>query len=662
MIEKKTYSELKNLLIEASNSYYRDSKSIMSDYEFDMALKELEQMEKEQGYRDPDSPTIRPGSDLSTMNSENKHGRPMLSLENCYSIEEVEKWYSDMQEATGQTNPEVIVNPKWDGMSGALRYNDTGLYKALTRGDSLQGENITENIKYCENNIWAPKKSMGFPFRGEARGEIIMTKSGFEELNADGKYQNARNLVSGSLKLLDIYEFIPRSEKIKFYAYWLEDSENHTYAQDLNTLKMYGFDVGDYFICKSIEEIKSAINRIEMSEYDCAIDGAVLKLNNKKYWASIGSTAKAPRWAKAYKYKQEVAQTIVTDITFEVGRSGKITPLIWFEPRFIDGSTIQKATMNNEEFYRNMDIAIGDIIEVHKAAAIIPQIISVVERPENRSPVSFPSLCPSCGSKLIKHNDGHTDYFCNNSSCKSRIIDQIINYTHSIECDGFAEAIIERLYNAGLLKSISDLYYLKDHKDEISKLERLSKNMAEKLCLNIENTKSADFWKVLSGLGIPNVGPKTAKILAKTFKSMKVLESATQTELEMVDDIAEITASSIKKWFNENHKLVRSLELCGVNLSESETKKEKPKINLDGKTFCITGALSLTRDTYINLIETCGGKVVGSVSKKTSYLITNDKTTGTTKNKKAQELGIPILNERELLEMCDALSLLKEVM
>lgn len=634
----------------------------MSDFEFDIKLKELEKMEEEQGYRDSDSPTIKPGSDLLKENNENKHKRPMLSLENCYSIEEVEKWYNDMKIATGENAPQVIVDCKWDGSSGALRYSNGKLYKALSRGSSLVGEDLTSNLQYCENNIWAPKKSLGFPFNGEARGELIMTKEGFNILNKEGKYQNARNLVAGSLKLLDIDEFIPRAEYIKFYAYWLEDDESKTYSQDLNTLKMFGFNVGPYYICKSIEEIKDAINKIENSDFDCAIDGAVLKLNDKKYWNIIGSTSKFPKWAKAYKYKQESAETVITKIEFQTSRSGKVTPLAWFEPRFIDGSTIQKATVNNKEFYDAMDIAVGDTIEVHKAAAIIPQIIAVNDRPSTRTKIPFPKLCPSCGEKLSKKKDDQTDLFCTNKNCRSRIVDQIINYTHAIECDGFAEILVERLHDAGLLNSISDLYRLKDHKVSIADLDRMSDKMADKLCDNIENSKTAEFWKVLAGLGIPNVGPKTAKILANQFKSMAVLEAATQVELEMVEDIAEITAKSINKWFIENHKLIRELEGFGVTMSiELSEDDEKPQIDLDGKTFCITGALSLKRDTYIELIEACGGKVVSGVTSKTSYLVTNDKTTGTTKNKKAQELGIPILNEKELLEMCDALNLLKEV-
>jgi len=490
-----------------------------------------------------------------------------------------------------------------------------------------------------------------------------MTTAGFNDLNSDGKYQNARNLVSGSLKLLNVYDFIPRADSIKFYAYWLEDSENRKYSDDLSLLKMYGFDVGDFYICKGIESIKNAIEKIETTPFPVAIDGAVMKLNEKKYWNDIGSTSKFPRWAKAYKYKQAEAETTVTNIEFWTARTGKVTPVVWFDPVFIDGSTIQKATLNNENFYKSMDIAIGDTITVHKAAAIIPQIVDITYRPETRKKVKFPKKCPTCGSVLVKHNEEHNDYYCDNPACKSRIVDQIVNYTHSIEADGFADVLVERLHSAGFLNSISDLYTLKNNKTEISGLPRFSMKIIDKLCEKLEETKSADFWKILAGLGIPNVGPKTAKILANRFKSIKALESATSFELEETDDIAEITANSIIQWFKVNHKLIRDLESAGVNFSVQniDAEENKPKIDLSDKTFCITGALSLPRNQYIELIEGCGGKVVNGVTKKTSYLITNDKTSGSKKNRDAQTLGIPILNERELLEMCDSLSLLKEI-
>lgn len=660
------YTELVKELIKASQSYYIDNISLMSDYEFDMKMKELEAIELKQGFADPDSPTQNVGSDLIHSKEDNTHKRPMLSLSNTYTLEEVEKWYIDICNALHKNNVQTVVDLKYDGASAAIRYNNGKIIKSLSRGSKIVGEDMTDNISRC-SKFWNKIDN----FSGEVRGEVIINDKDFDIINNErlklGKqqFQNARNLVSGSLKILDKNEFLERAPYIKFYAYWLEDSNNILYSEDLESLKSFGFNVGKYFVCKTFEDIKNAIIEIENlkinSKIPVAIDGAVIKIDNKRDWDVLGNTATAPRWAKAYKYHQQKETSKVVKIEFNTGRSGKCTPLIWFEPKLLDGSTVEKATMNNYDFYNNMNIAVGDTVEFQKAAAIIPQITKVINRPSDRVVVKFPTKCPSCGTKLEKRNEEHTDMFCNNELCPSRIVNQIINYTHMLEIDGFGEILTERLNENGYLNSISDLYRLKDNKIKISTLERLSEKTIKNLCENVEKQKTVEFWKVIAGLGIPNVGPKTAKALAKYFKTMKVLQSATSIELQSVEDIGEIVADSIVLYFRNNRKLIQELTDFGVNMSSENINEEKATIDLSEKSFCITGALSLTRDKYINLIESCGGKVVGGVSSKTSYLITNDKTTGTTKNKKAAELGIPILNEKELLEMCDALHLLKEL-
>lgn len=644
------YNKLKNLLIKANKAYYIDSNPIMSDYEFDMKLKELEAIEKEQGFSDSDSPTRSVGSDINNYdNKSNKHKRPMLSLENTFSIEDITKWYSDMIKLTGKKNLEVVVNPKWDGGSCANRYSNGIIKKALTRGDGEIGEDITENVSYLATNIWPIKN-----FSGEARGELIMTNSGFDILNTNGKYQNARNLLSGSMKLLDKLEFSKRSLYIRFYAYWLEDSKNKTYLEDLRELEKY-FTVGPYYLCNSVESIIEAIEKIrkDSKSFEVAIDGAVLKLNDKTLWEKIGSTSKFPRWARAFKYKQESIKSKVTKIEFWVGRTGKITPVCWFEPKKLDGSTIQKATLNNKDFYTAMDVAINDIVEVQKAAAIIPQIISV-EKSKDRKIIKFPTVCPCCGSPLKKHNDEHADYFCDNDNCQSRIVGKIINYTHSLEIDGFADIIVERLFENGFLSSIADLYNLKNHIEEISKLNRLSKDLAKKLCNNIEKSKNCEFWKVISGFGIPGVGPKTSKELANHFKNIDNLQNATIEDLISLKDIAEITADSIYSWFNDpaNKSLISKLKLENQKLHVDNNLAMNNNVDLLGKKFCITGVLSQPRSVYVKLIESNNGKIVNSVSKATDYLVTNDQNSGSSKNLAAKKLGIPILNETELLKLC----------
>jgi len=646
------YKELKEELIRANTAYYMHSQPIMSDYEFDMKLKNLEKIEAQQGFRDADSPTISPGSDISLdvkNDISNSHKRPMESLENTYNKDDVTKWYNDMCKATGEKNPEVLVNPKWDGNSGALRFDKNGLYKALTRGSGTIGEDISQNMKYCSTHVWKQMKFRDTPFIGETRGEIIMSNSGFDELNKDAEYQNARNLVSGSLKLLDINEFALRAKYIIFCAYWLENSVNKTYEEDLRTLNDYGFFVGPYYLCHSLDEIFTAIDKVSKYNFEVAIDGAVMKLNEKKYWNKIGSTSKYPRWAKAYKYKQQSIQSKITKIEFWVGRTGKITPVAWFEPVFIDGSTIQKATLNNKDFYDAMDVAIGDTVEVQKAAAIIPQIISVVNKPSDRKKIDFPKVCPECGSSLVKHNEDQADYYCENDNCPARIVNQIVNYTHTLEIDGFAEILVERLHTAGLLNKISDLYNLKNHKAEIAALERMSDKTATKLCENIEKSKTAEFYKLLGALGIQNVGIKTAKLITAHFHTIDDLSKASKVEIESIDGIAGISATSILNWLDSNKELIKILKDNGVNMASIEESKQST--SLSGKIFCITGALSEPRNKIISLIESNGGSVVSGVSKKVNYLITNDKTTGTSKNKAARELGISIINEEEFKKL-----------
>lgn len=641
------YEKLKNKLIAANSAYYVDSNPILSDYEFDLDLKKLEKMEAEQGYADPDSPTQKPGSDLTSSKAENSHRRPMLSLENTYNEDDLGKWYEDMQKAAGK-NPTIVIQPKFDGGSAAITFENGKVIKALTRGDGEVGEDITANVKLLD---WS---KINKDFSGEVRGELIITKEGFAKLNEDGKYQNARNLLSGSMKLLDPKEFSQRAPYIAFYAYWLEDSDNAEYQLDMTSLMAYnGFRGPEFMInATSLNDLIKGVHLFESmkNKFDYEIDGAVMKLNDKRLWEKLGSTAKYPRWAKAYKFRQDNAQTTVKNITFEIGRTGKITPLAWFDPVFIDGSTVQKATLNNKEFYDAMDIAIGDTITVQKAAAIIPQIIGV-ERSANRMKVAFPKVCPCCGSPLVKHNEEHSDLYCDNPKCKARVIDGIVNYTHSLEIDGFAQTLVDRLYDSGFLRSIGDLYDLKNHKAEISRLDRLSMNVITKLCNNVEQQKSAELWKLIAGLGIPNIGPKLAKTLSSKFHGVDALMAADKGVLESIPDIAALTADSIYSWFQnqENKQLIEKLKSVGQNMSSGSAVISSNA--LTGKSFCITGTLSKPRSEIEKIISDNGGKNVSNISKSTDYLITNNPTSGSSKNRKANELGVKIIDEESFYKL-----------
>jgi len=653
---KREYLELRDLLIKCSNSYYKDSVSLISDYEFDMKMKELEKLETELQIPLKERFSYKVGNDLVEDGTKIKHETPMLSLANTYNKDDVTKWYEDIG------GGDVVVEAKIDGASFSATYKDGKLVKCVTRGDGEYGESILENAIYIKSLNNLPDL-----FTGEIRGELVFTKEGFKELNKDGKFSNPRNALSGSIKMLDHELFKnERAPYIIAVCYWLPKTTASTQYKDLQYLESLGLIVPHYEKASSADKMMDAIFNIEniKKTLDYEIDGAVMKLDDQSKWNELGYTSHNPRFATCYKYKQEAVKTKINDITIQIGRTGKATAVAELEPVEIDGSIVSRVTLNNPEYIKANDIRIGDYVDVIKSACIIPLITKVYkdERSWDSTEYHYPKVCPVCGKKLVKLNEEHSDIYCVNEECQARQVDRIINYCNSLDIQGFAEVVVEKLHSANLLNRIDDLYDLHNHKPEFCTLERCGEKQFNNLINEIEKSKSASFDKLIAGLGIPNVGPKMAKTLAKKFLNMKALEGATQQELEWTEDCGPITAEAIYKWFRQpaNKNLLRLLESEGQNMS-CETVEDKASVDLSGKTFCITGALSLTREKYIDLIEACGGKVVGSVSKKLSYLITNDKTTGTTKNLKAKELGIPILSEKELLKLCDAITLLKEL-
>ena len=647
-MDRNIYNKLIDDLIRYSDAYYKENVSLISDQQFDMMIKQVEQIEREHPeWIRLDSPTRTPGSDLINNNDDNLHLRPMLSLENTYNEEDVTKWYKKMEEVTGP-NPEVVVEYKFDGNSAGIRFSHGKVVKGLTRGNGLVGENITNNVQSMTD-----LENIKSTFNGECRGEIIMSKEEFARINKDGKYANARNLASGTIKLLDVNEF--RKRKLWFYAYWLEDSKNVKHSQDIDFLKEMGFRTGKYYLCRSLQELLSSIKEIgeQKNNLEVEIDGAVMKLNEKKYWDMLGSTAKYPRYAKAYKYSQEVAQTKVIDVNFQVGRSGKITPVATLEPVFIDGSTVSRATLNNIEFLKQIDVRINDVVYVQKAAAIIPQIIGVnIDlRNDNCLLPSYPKVCPECGVILIKDKD-KVDLFCPNDSCPARIIDKISYYTHVLEIDGFGDEIIERFHHLNYLNSILDLYYLKDKREILISLDRLGEKSIDKLLQNIEESKNAPGERLLAAIGIKGIGIKIAKIIMNKYHTFDELMSANCDELSKIDGIGEIKAQDIFNELNklETKKLIDELKVLGVNMVSTKNEMEDNN-KVKGLSFCITGSLSLSRKEYELYIEKNGGKNVSSVTSKTDYLVTNDSQSGSSKNKKAQELGVKIISEFELREL-----------
>jgi DNA ligase (NAD+) len=644
---KKEYNELVDDLIKYSDSYYKKNKSLISDKEFDLLLKKAEAAEAENpNWLRQDSPTQAVGSDLDKSESSG-HTRPMLSLENTYNKDEVKAWYDKM---IAHGAKEFVVEPKYDGNSFAARYVKGSLVKGLTRGDGNVGEDITQNLKLVES-----LNSVSKSFTGEVRGEIIMTNSEFKRINTDGQYANPRNLASGTLKLKDADEF--KKRKLVAYVYWLEDDSIPTHIQSLETIKKNGLDSGWNFVCKTFEDISKAIDGIwtmkKSGKIDIELDGAVLKVNDRKLWSKIGGTSKYPHWAKAYKYDPETAVTKIKDVEFWVGHAGKITPVAILEAVELSGSIVQKATLNNKTYMEDMDIQIGDSVNIKKAAEIIPYINYVIKENregQTRTKVSFPTSCPTCGSKLKKYKEEQSDYYCMNESCKSRVVGTIVKYCNTLEIDGFGEIVVGKMYDAGALRSIEDLYWLQSKRLVISEIDRMSVSTAFKLEENVEKSKNQSFEKFLTAISIKNAGKGTAKRLLKKFNDIDEIMGATKEDLMQIEDIGEIVAQNIVDYFEENKEFIERLRKHGVNMKKENTEKTTVNI-LNGKSICITGALSTVRSEIEAMIESLGGNNVSSVTKKTDYLVTNDQKTQTSKLIKAKELGVKIISEPELIKI-----------
>jgi len=631
-------------LVRYSNSYYNRGYSEVSDKEFDELLKIAGAVENQHpDWVREDSPVKNVG--FSTESGEKiKHNTKMLSLANTYSKEELKEWFDKMRIEYGALD--FVVEYKYDGVSFSAIYANGKIIRGLTRGDGEFGEDITRNLQNIED------LNISTEFSGEIRGELIMSKSEFERINVDGKYANPRNLTSGTIKFLDVEKF--KERKLNAFVYWADmQTNNFTHSKNLDDLNIrYGFRVGKRYVVSNFNEMWDAVQEIESKKKDFQyeIDGAVIKVNHIGLWNEIGQTSKFPHWARAYKYEADTTITTVKNIEFWVGRTGKITPVAILEPVLLAGSTVQKATLNNKNYMENLDIQIGDKVDIKKAAEIIPFINHVIKDlresdGETRTIVQFPSHCPDCNTKLAKINEDHQDCYCLNEDCPSRIIGKLVKYTTEMDIDGFAEIIVEKLYQAGLLTNIIDLYKLKNKKEELLSLERFGEKLVDKLLDNIKNSKNQKLEKFIAAIGIRNVGLNTSKQLVKKFKTLDKIMKATKDELKQVEDIADIVADSVIDYFEKNKNFI---EEVSVILELEENFKQDTSDLLKGKSFCITGSLTRVRKEYEELIESNGGKNVSGVTSKTDYLVTNDQVTETKKLVTARELGISIITEKEL--------------
>lgn len=638
-----------------SRLYYELDAPIIQDEEYDALFKHLEDLEREYPQlANPNSPTQRVGGKVSEKFLEVRHEVPMDSFDKVFSEEEV---YSFVEKITSvYPEAEFTVEKKFDGLSVSLEYENGVLIRGLTRGDGISGEDVTENIKTIKT---VPLKLNGGEGKLLVRGEVYMPRKVFARLNekrdANGEktFANPRNAAAGSLRQLDSKICAERGLNIFVFNLQLADVMPKSHSESMQTLKALGFTVTDTLIkCKTADEVVNAVRQIGESRpslpYD--IDGAVIKVNELALRERLGSTAAAPRWAVAFKYPAEIAETKLLDIEIQVGRTGVLTPRAVLEPVRLAGSTVSYATLHNIDFIKERDVRIGDIVRIRKAGDIIPEIISVVteKRLETAIPFEMPNDCPSCGAKVIRNED-EAAVRCINPDCPAQLSRSIIHFVSrgAMNIDNLGESVIEQFIENGLIKSAADLYYLK--KEDIASLDRMGEKSAQNIIDAIEKSREAGLERLLCGLGIRHIGEKAAQSLASKFGNIESLMQAGVDELCVIDDIGKESAESVVKYFatEQAKSLIERLLDAGV----SGESKEKPLGNeLEGKTIVVTGTLpTLKRQEAEALIRLHGGNASGSVSKKTSFVLCG--TDAGSKLTKANSLGITIINEEDFLRM-----------
>ena len=655
MDPKKRMDELVELLQEANYRYYVLDDPKMPDFEYDRLLRELEDLEKE--YPEllrADSPTQRVGGEAVSAFQKVEHPIPLQSLQDVFSTGELTDFLEKTMDFDG--NSAFSVEPKIDGLSVALEYMDGKFLRGATRGDGSVGEDVTENLKTIRS---IPMTLENAPARLIVRGEVFMPKKSFHKLNerqeAEGKplFANPRNAAAGSLRQLD--PKIAASRGLDIYIFniqLIEGVEFSTHEETLSYLENLKFKVIPHKTLNNVEEIVEEVASIDQNreKLTCDIDGAVIKVNDLAQRSRMGSTAKTPRWAVAYKYPPEIKPTIVEDIVVQVGRTGVLTPKAVVKAVRLAGTTVTNATLHNQDFISQRDIRIGDTVFIRKAGEIIPEILEVdfTKRPENTVAYHLPGNCPVCGAKVEKDEDG-AFLRCTGAECPAQLSRNIAHFVSrdAMDVEGLGSSIVEALIEKGLIKSPADIYYLK--LEDISILWKSGTKAAKKLLDAIEESKQQDVSRLIFALGIRQVGAKTGKVLASTFGSLDKLMNATLDELTQVNDVGEVTAANIFDWFHQEQSvhLVERLRSAGVNF---ESRRVLTDNRFAGKTFVLTGALTkFTRDEATEKIELLGGKASGSVSKKTSYVVVGEN--AGSKERKARELGIPILSEDDFLAM-----------
>ena len=647
--------QLVEVLNKANYRYYVLDDPKMADYEYDRLLRELEELEQQypQLLR-PDSPTQRVGGMALSQFEKVTHPVPLMSLQDVFSHDELQEFLEKIKLIAPDAS--FSVEPKIDGLSVALEYQNGKFVRGATRGDGVVGEDVTENLKTIRS---IPMTIPDAPERLIVRGEVFMPKKSFETLNERqevlGKplFANPRNAAAGSLRQLDPKIAASRGLDIYIFNIQLIDGVSFgTHLETLEYLKQRNFKVIPSAIISDTQDILNRVTQIneERDQLTCDIDGAVIKANSLSLRDQMGATAKCPRWAAAYKYPPEIKPTVVEDIIVQVGRTGVLTPKAVVKAVRLAGTTVTNATLHNQDFISQRDIRIGDTVMIRKAGEIIPEILEVdfTKRPDNSEPYFLPNSCPVCGAATVKDEDG-AFYRCTGIACPAQLSRNISHFVSrdAMDIDGLGSAIVEALIEKGLLKTPADIYYLDIN--DLKSLWKSGETAAKKLLTSIESSKQQDLSRLIYALGIRQVGAKTAKVLSGVFGNMEALMSATVDELICIEDVGGVTAEYIVDWFAQPQSLqmLQRLKEAGVNFLG---KKRVEDTRFAGMTFVLTGALTrFTRDEATEYIERFGGKASGSVSKKTTYVVVGEN--AGSKERKARELGIPILSEEQFLEM-----------
>ena len=658
---KERIEELRQQVEYHAKKYYDEDNPEISDFEYDMLMVELRNLENQYPeLKSKDSLTQKVGGHVKEGFQKVTHEVPLQSLQDVFSIEEVEEFDKRMQEKAKENNikeVKYVVETKIDGLSSALEYKQGKFVRGATRGNGLVGEDVTNNLK----TIKTIPKEIKDKIDLTVRGEVFISKSDFEKMNQEREeneeelFANARNAAAGSLRQLD--SKITSKRPLDIYIFnvqKIEGKEFNSHYEELEYLNNLGFNVNPVRIyCKNIEEVKKAIEKIgEMREtLTFGIDGAVVKIDNLKFREILGTTAKTPRWAVAYKYPPEKKETILKDIICQVGRTGVITPMAILEPVKVAGSTVSKTTLHNEDFIKQKELKIGDTVVIQKAGDVIPEIVEVKKEKRTGKEKEFemPKVCPVCGAPAVRE-EGEAAIRCTGIECPAKLFRNLVHFVsrEAMNIDGLGENIISQFLDKGLIKDISDIYKLTF--EDIASLKKNGQKFAQNLIDSINKSKENDLYRLITALGIRHVGTKASKLLARKYKTIDDLMEASLEDLSMINDIGPIVANSIKEFFTQEQTidLINKLKELGVNTKSLEENIDDNRF--EGKTFVLTGSLEdFTRGEALNIIEKYGGKTSGTVSKKTDYVLAGEE--AGSKLTKAQNLGITIISEEEFKNM-----------